>query len=164
MHNSTHMCPMTRVMPLGLVKHTILKRFNKWNPDVDPEYLDWDNLDYTCNFGENYDNMANAHPQYVWDEEDTLDIIEQKEKEIEIQKLIDKGVDEATIDRIRDEMEMQNLKGGWKKGWVAGKETYIKTVEIKLHCNRGRVQALCDPELIGLEAKITIVKPDKSET
>jgi len=71
-------------------------------------------------------------------------------------------VDEATIDRIRDEMDMQSLKGGWKRGWIAGKETYIKTVPIKPHTKdkaQGRIQTTCNREFIGLEAKITIVKP-----
>ena len=130
------------------------------NPDEEVDNINFDPLDYHCGFQTALHDMADQYPQYVWFEE-SLEEIEQKENEIKIQNLIDEGVDEETIDRIRDEMDMQTLKGGWKRGWIAGKETYIKTVEIKPHCNRGRVQATCDPELIGLEAKITIVKPEK---
>jgi hypothetical protein len=164
LHDLAQKFPMTRRMPLGLQKYTILKIFNKLNPDAEPDNLDWDNLDTVCCFSENYHNMANAHPDYVWFEE-TLEEIEQKIKDNEIQKLIDSGLDEETIDRIREEMEMQSLKGGWKKGWVAGRETFTKTVKIKSHLKgkymRGIIRTTCEPEFIGLEAKVTFVKPEK---
>jgi len=172
MHNSTHKCSMrrNRVMPLGLQKYTLLKKFNKLNPDADPEYLDWDCMDYDQTFNENYRDMANGNPEYVWFEQ-TLFEIEDRAKEVEIQNLInsliEKGYDEETIDRIVEEKEMETVKGGWKVGWVAGEETYTKTVKIKPHLKgkykRGRIQTTCDPDFIGLEAKITFVKPDKSK-
>ena len=150
------------ILSLGLTKYNIKRIFIRLNPDAEPEYLDWDCLDYPCCFSEGYHDMANNHPQYVWFEE-SLEEIEQKEKDIKIQNLIDEGVDEEIIDRIRDEMEMQTLKGGWKRGWVVGEETYTKTVKIKPHLKgkpmRGRIQTTCDPEFIGLEAKVTFVKP-----
>ena len=153
-----------RVMPLGLQKYTLLKIFKKLNPDAEPDNLNWDNTDHSGCFSENYHDMANAHPQYVWFEE-SIEEIEQKEKDIEIQNLIDNGVDEETIDRIRDESEMQTVKGGWKVGTIAGKLTYTKTVKIKSHLKgkymRGRIQTTCDSEFIGLEAKITFVKPEE---
>lgn len=152
-----------RVMPLGLMIYTLKKVFNRLNPNDEVDNIVFDCIDYPCSFESALHDMEYQYPQYVWFET-TLFEIEEREKEAKIQHMNDSGVDKETIDRIRDEMHMQTLKGGWKKGYIAGKETYIKTVEIKLHCNRGRVQALCDPELIGLEAKITIVKPDKSET
>lgn len=153
-------------MPLGLKKYTILKKLRKLNPDADFEALDWDCMDSDQHFISSYYDLAEGNPQYVWFEE-SLEEIEAKENEIKIQNLIDEGVDEETIDRIRDEMDMQTLKGGWKKGWIEGKETYIKTVPIKPQTEekaQGRIQTTCKPEFIGLEAKIVIVKPDKSET
>ena len=122
-----------RVMSLGLKKHTILKKLKKLNPDTDLDDIDWDCMDYDQSFHDSYRDMADGNPEYVWWEE-SIEEIEQKEKDIEIQNLIDSGVDEETIDRIREEMDMQTIKGGWKRGWIAGKETYIKTVEIKPHC------------------------------
>jgi len=154
-----------RVMPLGLKKHTILKKLKKLNPDADFEDLDWDCMDYDQSFIDSYRDMADGNPEYVWFEESLFEI-EQKEKEVEIQNLSDSGVDEATIDRIRDEMEMYTVKGGWKVGRIAGKLTYTKTVKIKPHLKgkykRGRIQTTCDSEFIGLEAKITFVKPESS--
>jgi len=151
-----------RVMHLGLVKYIILKKFKKLNPDVDPEYLDWDNLDSSCCFGENYHDMANAHPEYVWFEE-SLEEIEAMENEQKIRELIANGLSKEEINKIREEMDMQTIKSGWKRGWIAGKETYIKTVPIKPHTKEkdsvGRIQTTCIRELVGLEAKITIVKP-----
>jgi hypothetical protein len=152
-----------RVMNLGLKKHTILRMLRKLNPDADFEDLDWDSMDNDQTFPESYRDMATGNPEYVWGEE-SLEEIEQKENDIKIQNLLDQGVDEETIDRIRDEMDMQTLKGGWKRGWIAGKETYIKTVPIKPHTKdkaQGRIQTTCNREFIGLEAKITIVKPEE---
>ena len=150
-----------RVMPLGLVKYTILKKFKKLNPDAEPDDLDWDCLDYPTSFNECYREMARAHPEYVWFEE-SLEEIERKEKDIEIQNLIESGEEEEKIDRIREEQEMQTIKGGWKVGRIAGKLTYTKTVKIKPHLKgkymRGRIQTTCDSEFIELEAKITFVK------
>ena len=159
---------MTRFMPLGLMKHNLKKIFNKLNPDDEVDDLNFDCLDYPCYFSTAIHDMADQYPQYVWFEE-SLEEIEQKEKDIEIQNLKDSliasGVDEETIDRIVEEREMQTVKGGWKVGWVAGRETYTKTVKIKPHLKgkymRGRIQTTCDPEFIGLEAKITFVKPEE---
>ncbi len=160
---------MTRIMPLGLMIHTLKKVFNRLNPDGDEDEIDWNKtIDYPISFTSALHDMATEYPQYVWFEE-SLEEIEQKEKDIEIQNLIDsllaKGLDEETIDRIVEEREMKTIKGGWKVGWVAGEKTYSKTVKIKPHLKgkhmRGRIQATCDPEFIGLEAKITFVKPEE---
>ena len=151
-------------MPLGLKKHTILRKLRKLNPEADFEDLDWDSMDADQSFIDSYNDMSVGNPEYVWFEE-SLEEIEQKIRDNKIQNLKDEGVDEETIDRIRDEMEMQTLKGGWKKGWVAGKETCSKTVKIKPHLKgnymRGRIQTTCDSEVIGLEAKIIFVKPEE---
>ena len=155
-------------MPLGLKKHTILKKLKKLNPDADFEDLDWDGMDDDQPFQGSYHDMADQYPQYVWFEQ-TLFEIEDREKKVEIQNLIDslieKGYDEETIDRIVEEREMKTIKGGWKVGWVAGRETYTKTVKIKSHLKgkykRGRIQTTCDSEFIGLEAKIIFVKPEE---
>ena len=59
---------------------------------------------------------------------------------------------------------MQTVNGRWKVGWVAGKLTYTKTIKIKPHTKdkaQGRIQTTCNREFIGLEAKITIVKPEE---
>ncbi len=152
-------------MNLGLKKYTILKKLKKLNPDADLDDIDWDCMDSDQHFIDSYHDMAGGNPEYVWFEE-SIEEIEQKEKDIENQNLIDslieKGYDEETIDRIVEEREMQTIKGGWKVGMIAGKLTYTKTVKIKSHLKgkhmRGRIQTTCDSEFIGLEAKITFVK------
>ena len=157
-----------RILSLGLMKYNLTRIFIRLNPNEDVDNINFDPLDYPCGFQTALHDMADQYPQYVWFEE-SLEEIEAKEKEIEIQNLIDsliaKGVDEETIDRIVEEKEMETVKGGWNVGWVAGKETYTKTVKIKSHLKgehmRGRIQATCDPEFIGLEAKIIFVKPEE---
>ena len=168
MHNSTHMCHMTPIISLGLMKHNLKKIFDKLNPDDEVDNLNFDCLDYPCTFNTAIHDMADQYPQYVWFEQ-TLFEIEDRAKKVEIQNLIDsllaKGLDEETIDRIVEEREMQTVKGGWKVGMIAGKLTYTKTVKIKPHLKgkykRGRIQTTCDPEFIGLEAKVTFVKPEE---
>ena len=66
-------------MPLGLQKYTLKKMFKKLNPNADPEFLDWDCMSYDQNFNENYRDMANGNPEYVWFEQ-TLFEIEDREK------------------------------------------------------------------------------------
>ena len=132
------------------------------NPDEEVDNINFDPLDYPCGFQTALHDMADQYPQYVWFEEESLEEIEAMENEQKIRELHEQGVPEETLDRMRAEMDMQHLKGGWKRGWIAGKETYIKTVPIKPHTKdkaQGRIQTTCDPEFIGLEAKITIVKP-----
>jgi len=151
-----------RYLSLGLMIYNLKRIFIRLNPDKEVDNINFDPLDYPCGFQTALHDMADQYPKYVWFEE-SLEEIEDMENEQKIRELKARGVSEEELDRIRDEMDMQSLKGGWKRGWIAGKETYIKNTEIKPHCNRGRIQAMCDPELIGLEAKITIVKPDKTE-
>jgi hypothetical protein len=159
-----------RFMPLGLMKYTLKKVFNRLNPDEEVDNINFECLDYPCSFESAVHDMADQYPQYVWFEQTSFEI-ESRAKEVEIQNLInnllEKGYDEETIDRIVEEREMQTLKGGWKKGWVAGRETYTKTVKIKSHLKgkymRGIIRTCCDPEFIGLDAKITFVKPEKSK-
>jgi hypothetical protein len=157
-----------RFMPLGLMKYTLKKVFNRLNPDEEVDNINFECLDYPCSFESAVHDMADQYPQYVWFEQTSFEI-ESRAKEVEIQNLIDslleKGYDEDTIDRIVEEREMQALKGGWKKGWVAGKETYTKTVKIKSHLKgkymRGIIRTTCEPEFIGLNAKVTFVKHEK---
>jgi hypothetical protein len=160
-----------RVMPLGLMIHTLKKVFNRLNPDGDEDEIDWEKtIDYPISFTSALHDMANEYPHYVWFEQNRFEV-EDRAKEIETQNFIDclieKGYDEETIDRIVEEREMETVKGGWKRGRVAGRETYTKTVKIKPHLKgkhmRGRIQTTCDPEFIGLEAKVTFVKPEKSK-
>ena len=159
---------MTRYMPLGFMIYNLKRVFNRLNPDEEVDNLNFECLDYPCSFESAVHDMADQYPQYVWFEETHFEI-ESRAKEVEIQNLInsllEKGYDEDTIDRIVEEREMQTLKGGWKKGWVAGKETYTKTVKIKSHLKdrymRGIIRTTCEPEFIGLEAKVTFVKPEK---
>lgn len=161
---------MPRKMNLGFMIYNLKRRFNKLNPDGDEDEIDWENtIDYPISFESALHDMETEYPQYVWFEE-SLEEIEQKEKDIEIQNLIEslkeKGYAEETIDRIVEEREMETVKGGWKVGRIGGKLTYTKTEKIKPHLKgkhmRGRIQTTCDPEFIGLEAKITFVKPDSS--
>ena len=159
---------MTRYMPLGFMIYNLKRVFNKLNPDQEVDNINFECLDYPCSFESAVHDMADQYPQYVWFEQTHFEI-ESRAKEVEIQNLIDslleKGYDEETIDRIVEEREMQTLKGGWKKGWVAGRETYTKTVKIKSHLKgkymRGIIRTTCEPEFIGLEAKVTFVKPEK---
>jgi hypothetical protein len=168
LHDSAHKCPMKRVMPLGLMKYTLKKVFNRLNPGEEVDNINFECLDYPCSFSTAIHDMADQYPQYVWFEQTPFEI-ENRAKEVEIQNLIDslieEGYDEETIDRIVEEREMETVKGGWKVGWVAGRETYTKTVEIKPHLKgkhkRGRIQTTCPPEFIGLDAKVTFVKPEK---
>ena len=76
MHNSTDKWSMKkeRVMPLGLQKYTLKKMFKKLNPDADPEFLDWDCMSYDQNFNENYRDMENGNPEYVWFEQTLFEI------------------------------------------------------------------------------------------
>jgi len=161
---------MPRKMNLGFMKHNIKKVFKSLNPNEEVDDLNFECLDYPCPFETALHDMADQYPQYVWFEPNLFEI-EDREKKEKIKNLIDslleKGYDEETIDRIVEEREMETVKGGWKVGWIAGNLTYTKTVKINPHLKgkhmRGRIQATCDPEFIGLEAKITFVKPDSSE-
>ena len=155
---------MTRYLSLGLMIYNLKRVFNRLNPDEEVDNINFDPLDYPCGFQTALHDMADQYPQYEWFEEESLEEIEDMENEQKIRELKARGVSEEELDRIRDEMDMQTLKRGWKRGWIAGKETYIKTVPIKPHTKdkaQGRIQTTCNREFIGLEAKITIVKPEE---
>ena len=137
--------PMTdRVMPLGLQKHTILKVFNRLNPDAEPDDLDWDHLDGKCSFAENLWNMKQGHPRYVWDEpldEYDIDRMEMgrvlQEKYDQIGILLAKGLDEdaAKVSKEMDEIEERFNKKfdtGWHMEKIEGGEMHTIEVEIKL--------------------------------
>ena len=89
---------MTRKMSLGLQKYMILKIFKKFNPDADPQNLDLESLDSTCELTENLDDMKNEYPQYVW--EDELEELEQSEHlfhDRQMETLHEAGVEDGEV-------------------------------------------------------------------
>jgi hypothetical protein len=166
------------VMPLGLQKYTLLKRFNKLNPDAEAEYLDWDWLDDKCCYDENLLNMKQGNPAYVWykplDEQD----IERMETDRLIQEKLDTlrilqnaGLDEEAqkVSKEIDEIEASFSKKfdtGWHVEQTEEGEMHTIEVEIKPHktgakgkkYSYGRIQLTVDPALVGLKAKISVFK------
>ena len=63
-HNHRKEPMKDRVMPLGLQKHTLLKKFNKLNPKAEADNLDWDWLDDKSLLEENLLNMKQGNPAY----------------------------------------------------------------------------------------------------
>jgi len=172
-------------MPLQLQKITITRIFNKFNPDVEPDNLDWDNLDDKSCFSENYDNMANAHLDYVWeDPQITLERMEEEQKNWQIEQMQNEAerlrsaglVSEAEaiekeIDKIMSEEKFTKIFK--HKSQIVKTENgteYSIIVEIKPHNPKskkgivykyGRIQILLPRDLVGLEAKIIILKPSE---
>jgi hypothetical protein len=177
-HNRKNM-PKRR-MPLGLQKYTILKIFKKLNPNAEPDNLDWDNLDNLCNFRENYDNMAKTHPDFEWEDtavaigrmEDEIRNRQIEEKEEERESLLASGrVEEAAA--VKREIEaLERAPDFIKKGWSVDNtedgQYYTTVVKIKSRSqgkkyNYGRIQISTPQSLIGLDARITVFKPNVSE-
>ena len=161
--------PERRYLPFKLMVRNLIRRFNRLNPNEEVDNLVFDCIDYPCSFESALHDMKYQYPQFVWFDEPNLFEIEGRIKEHEreelAKKLFAEGYDEKTVDRMLEEREPKILKRGWKEEWFDGQRIYTKTVPIKRHPQgkylRGRIQVLCDPELIVLEAKITIVKPEK---
>ena len=166
---------MTRMMNLGLQKHTILKIFNRFNPEVEPDNLDWDNLDDTCKLSENLDNMKNAHPQYVW--EDELPKWEHAEHNGQLERLHEAGVEDAEVmERILsiyniDDFSNNLLSKLAKQEQRQVGEIFYKVVKIKPTTRKGKgktysygcIQNLFDSKYVGLKAKIIVFGTKYSE-
>ena len=131
------------------------------NPDAEPDNLDWDSLDPTCNFNENLENMSVGNPDYVWEEE-TLEMIEGKILDHEIEEMMGRGASEEEIDRFVEQSTRKKVKG-WTVEKTSEGLAYSSLVKIKAHMKGkyGRIQISCPPEFIGLNAKVTFVKHEK---
>ncbi len=157
--------PKKRVMSLGLMIYNLKRTFHRLNPDEDVEAIDWKSIDYPCSHESALRDMEYEYPEYKWFEEETLEEIQDEINEHEAQelteKLLEEGYDEETIERMVEERKTVILKRGWREEWLNGERVYTKTVPVKLHKVkpiRGIIGTTCDPDLIGLEAKIVIVK------
>jgi len=177
-HNHRKEPMKDRFMPLGLQKYTILKIFNRLNPDAEADNLDWDWLDDKSLLVENLLNMKQGNPDYVWndplDEEDieqmeTDRLIEEKLEILET--LHSAGLDEEAekVSKEIDEIVARFSKKfdtGWHVEQTENGEMHTIDVEIKPHktsakgkkYSYGRIQLTVDPALVGLKAKISVFK------
>jgi len=156
-----------KVMPLGLQKYTIKKVFLKWNPDGEPDNLDWDALEKGATFGENLENMKSMHPEYIWD-----DLLwrkwkyEEQAREEQAKHDLEKVLSDAGVSEDSVESFSKNADTGWQVERTELGETYSTVVEIKRHTAvakgkkyaYGRIQITVDPEWVGLKATISVSK------
>jgi hypothetical protein len=167
-----------RFMPLRLQKYTILKIFNRLNPDAEPDNLDWDWLDDESLLDENLLNMKQGNPDYVWNDPLDEQDIERMETDRLIQEKLEKletlqnaGLDEEAkkvskeIDEILESFS-KKFDTGWHAKRTENGEMHTIEVEIKPHktsakgkkYSYGRIQLTVDPAWIGLKAKISVFK------
>ena len=155
-----------RKMPIKLQIHTIKKVFNSFNRKEEPDDLDFDNLDPKCDFHENLQLMANAHPQFNWEKPDVMiRRYDQAEKDYNARLRIDAGLEPE------DSESFSKTNTHWKVERNELGEIYSIEIEIKprttvskgIKYTYGRIQlSIADPTLVGLKAKITVLKPKKS--
>ena len=134
-----------RVMPLGLAKYLISKKFEKLNDYKESENLDWSYLKKDCTFSENYHFMKENHPKYRWDYPDKI----QRQKTVKKKKTI----------------TLAKTYRGWER--VYGYQL-VKGVTVKSHTayskgkkyTYGRIQASIDANLIGSKVWIIVNLPE----
>ena len=133
---------MTRKMSLGLQKYMILKIFKKFNPDTDPQNLDLESLDSTCELSENLDDMENAYPQFVW--KDKLPELEAADHDRQTDMLCDAGVEDYKVrERILSLYEIVGFSNdllselGKQEQRQVG-EIFSKVVTIKSTTRKGK--------------------------
>ncbi len=165
---------MSKILPLPLQKRIILSQFKNFNPDAEPDNLDWDCMDSTCRWSENFDNMAKGNPQFAW--KDELAELEAEEHERQMNILHEAGIEDTDVMEkvleiygdIRD-FTAQTLDQIAKQQERGVGEVFSKVVEVTPTTRKkkegnydySKIQfVIKHRKFLGFKAKITVYQTD----